>query len=93
MLHGMFDFSLMLVALIEASKAPDDQDENGDDDSEAESLGDLKSEIVPLMISFGLVTIGMIYYCIAARRQHKRLVELEQGDQGGEGSLVAGLLE
>lgn len=90
LLHGAFDFVLMFLALLAASKKPvttlppggsDDVDDafRHPNDSDSDVGGAL-----PLLVSVGLVVIGFSYYGYASALQRKRLLELEQGNEGGE---------
>jgi hypothetical protein len=83
LLHGAFDFVLMLLALLERSS------KSGTEKTDDATLDEFDSaDALPLVISVGLVILGLLYYCCEGQGQRKRLQELDQGQQGGHESLV-----
>ena len=85
LLHGAFDFVLMLMALIQAAKHPAANSSGGEKSDDADDvLLDLNtaSDLIPIAVSVGLVLVGCIYYCAAAGSQRKRLRELECSHEG-----------
>jgi RsiW-degrading membrane proteinase PrsW (M82 family) len=89
LLHGAFDFVLMFLALLDASKKPVQTLPSGgsDDANDAFRPPDTDSgvgDVLPLLVSVGLVVIGFSYYGYSSALQRKRLLELEQGNEGGE---------
>jgi hypothetical protein len=84
LLHGAFDFVLMLLALLESSSKSGD--ETPTDDATLEEFD--SADALPLFISVGLVILGLLYYCCEGQGQRKRLQELDQGQQGGHETLV-----
>lgn len=71
LLHGAFDFSLMLISFLTTDNS-DDGDEEDNKDSDNEEIG-----AVSFLIAFGIVLLGFIYYYIESNRQKKRLAALE----------------
>lgn len=88
MLHGAFDFVLMLMELLANSNtSPDDTASDAADngqDQEEMNQGDL----VPLLLSVGMVILGLVYYCCEGQGQRKRLHEMDQSRHGGDEALV-----
>ena len=78
LLHGSFDFVLMVMALLQSVKESD-----SDDDSEMK-MQDLKDEYPPLISSVVIVLLGLLYYMWRADAQRERLHELDQGRRNGE---------
>lgn len=78
LLHGTFDFALFLLSVLDfihrdlndesPTKAPVDPDAS--EDVEMPSL-------LSLIISFGLVFLGLAYYFVASQQQRERLNALD----------------
>jgi RsiW-degrading membrane proteinase PrsW (M82 family) len=77
-LHGSFDFVLMLMALLQSVE----EDEH---DSQDPTHG-INEEVPALISSVVIVLVGLIYYICQAEAQRLRLHELDQGLQSGEGT-------
>ena len=85
LLHGAFDFVLMLMALLQTAKHPATNGTGGEKTDDTDDvIPDLHaaSDLIPIAVSMGLVLIGCIYYCVAAGTQRKRLRELESSHEG-----------
>ena len=94
-LHGSFDFALMLLDLLYKREESAQQADNDDsvDTSRLHSRGDvpqpgtsadsvsLQEQLPALLLSVGIVFIGAIYYVCMARAQRKRLEELDNRRQ------------
>lgn len=83
LLHGAFDFILMLVAVIVGSRHVDDVlDPNKADGSEIEETpADRRLEYFSLACGFVMVLIGGVAYVKGSRSQKTRLEELESSTQ------------
>jgi RsiW-degrading membrane proteinase PrsW (M82 family) len=88
MLHGSFDFLLMVMALIQSvedegggGNVSSDDDNSIDDDlaKQESSHAGVQDEMPLLMASVVIVIIGLIYYVWQADAQRIRLHELDQG--------------
>lgn len=88
LLHGSFDFVLMVMALIESvedegggGNVSNDDDGMADDDlaKHESSRAGVQDEMPSLMASVVIVIIGLIYYVWQADAQRIRLHELDQG--------------
>jgi RsiW-degrading membrane proteinase PrsW (M82 family) len=79
MLHGSFDFVLMLMALLQGA----DEDEDSQDLTQG-----INEEVPALIASVVIVLVGLIYYICQAEAQRLRLYELDQGLQSGEGTSL-----
>eukprot|EP00544_Gedaniella_sp_CCMP2646_P012622 CAMPEP_0202485104 /NCGR_PEP_ID=MMETSP1361-20130828/4020_1 /ASSEMBLY_ACC=CAM_ASM_000849 /TAXON_ID=210615 /ORGANISM="Staurosira complex sp., Strain CCMP2646" /LENGTH=401 /DNA_ID=CAMNT_0049113917 /DNA_START=433 /DNA_END=1638 /DNA_ORIENTATION=- len=88
MLHGSFDFLLMVMALIQSvedegggGNVSSDDDNIVDDDlaKQESSHAGVQDEMPLLMASVVIVIIGLIYYVWQADAQRIRLHELDQG--------------
>lgn len=84
LLHGSFDFALMLSAFI-VGLGNDDDVENTDDQKETIS----KKDVPALIISFVIMMLGIFYYVFMARAQRKRLVGLDQTRRHSESTAVS----
>lgn len=78
LLHGSFDFVLMLGSLL--------QSVNVDDDSQPTQ--GIRMELPPLISSVMIVLVGLIYYICQAEAQRLRLHELDQGLLSREGTSL-----
>ena len=80
-LHGSFDFALMLLAYLAASNNEENQNENKGSGDEEE---DESQQVVMLAMSLGFSVIvmisGLVYYFRTAREQRKRLQRIDEGD-------------
>jgi hypothetical protein len=74
-LHGSFDFVLMLMALLRSI--------DGDGDSQDPTQG-INEAMPALIASVPIVFLGFIYYICQSEAQRLRLYELNQGLQGIE---------
>ena len=79
LLHGAFDFVLMLMALIQASQKPDSDDDQAKPTDGEEQEGPL--DFIALGISASLAVLGILYYVLVARYQRKRLQAMDQQQQ------------
>lgn len=70
LLHGTYDFSLMVINFILTSKQADG-DENID-------MLTIIGSIVALVISFGLLIAGIYYYFVQSYKQVRRLAQIEK---------------
>lgn len=85
LLHGTFDFALMVLAMFQAmSQIPIDDDDNNnnnnDDDDKAASLMD---QLPSLAAGFGIMIVGIVYYVIQSNHQVNRLRDLERARRDG----------
>ncbi len=79
LLHGTFDFVLMLAAFLEQVKKIK---EGSDDDSTATSTEndesvDLASQLPALIAGLVLVVFGFVYFVVQSRAQTRRLVAMD----------------
>ena len=79
LLHGTFDFVLMLAAFLEQVK---NIKEGSDDDSTATSTEndesvDLASQLPALIAGLVLVVFGFVYFVVQSRAQTRRLVAMD----------------
>ena len=74
LLHGSYDFSLMLMSFLFTDGSNDDNnnEDNNDNADEDSSIG-----LVSFLIAFGIVILGFTYYFIESNKQKKRLNSLE----------------
>lgn len=91
LVHGSFDFALMLLDLLYNRSAEANQATNNDDDNDERSLPQressaddvsLQEQLPALASSIGIVLVGFIYYLCKARAQRKRLQELDKQRSG-----------
>jgi RsiW-degrading membrane proteinase PrsW (M82 family) len=87
LLHGSFDFMLMISALLKNFNQPTatsgtHSNTHGKDDKKSLDDG------IPMAISIGFMVTGFYYYYCASKSQRQRLIELDQGNQGGSETLV-----
>jgi RsiW-degrading membrane proteinase PrsW (M82 family) len=92
LLHGSFDFVLMLAAFYESLKLVEeggDQNEGTDESSNQPTEEDLAAELPSLISGLVFVILGSIYYGCASRAQNQRLISMDSValDQGSS-SLV-----
>ena len=87
LLHGSFDFVLMVMALIqsvqETTKLNNDDDMANDDDRSPTTHG-VRDEMSSLIVSVVIVLVGLVYYVCQAEAQRLRLHQLDQGRPSGE---------
>jgi len=83
-LHGAFDFALMLLGIIVAVKQPppteDDNNNTTKDDTADEPAAaalDVTTVAFSMVIGFAIMFLGLVYYILQARRQRQRLQVLE----------------
>lgn len=91
LLHGSFDFVLMAAAYLQQVKNikegnDDDSDMAKEDGSDAVMSAD---DIPTLVITFGMVLVGCIYYVWQSRAQTKRLIAMDRAVAGDESSTLA----
>ena len=85
-LHGSFDFTLMLLGFLGNRNSDEDSDSSTDDKStENEEIG-----LLSLFLSVMIVIIGLTYYFCTARKQRRRLENSEStvGMRLIEGSII-----
>lgn len=89
LLHGTFDFVLMLAAYFEQRKNIKD---NNDDDTnaapDADDDADLASQLPALIIGLVLVITGYSYYVVQSRAQTQRLVAMDNAARDQSSLLV-----
>lgn len=81
LLHGSFDFLLMVMALIQsvqASSESDDDDAATDDDATPKSTM-IRDEMPSLVASVVIVIVGLIFHVWQAEAQRIRLHDLDVG--------------
>jgi hypothetical protein len=88
LLHGSFDFVLMLLASL-AGLYGDVPDESEQQQTTTE---DLVNMLPALAISVAVVVAGIVYYVWQARAQRRRLAELERGRYGAVGDAASSLV-
>lgn len=91
LLHGSFDFVLMVAAFYESLKASEegqDEDQNQGSDSEEITTEDLAAELPSLISGLVFVIIGCIYYGFASRAQNQRLIAMDNAATDQSSLLV-----
>lgn len=100
LLHGSFDFVLMIMALLDGANQPAATTgtnsttgtySNTDDKDDTIHVDDgipMTETIISVAMSVGFMVAGFFYYYCASKSQRLRLIELEQGNQGGSEMLV-----
>jgi RsiW-degrading membrane proteinase PrsW (M82 family) len=91
MLHGAFDFVLMILALIESSNNPNANSNTSNSTSQtndAKNVDVEDSDTLALIISVSMVIVGLLYYFCESQSQKKRLAEMDAADQGDTENLV-----
>lgn len=83
LLHGSFDFALMLSAFI-VGLGNDNDNENTSDQKATIS----REDVPALVVSFVIMMLGIVYYVLMARAQRKRLVGLDQTRRHNESVAV-----
>ena len=91
LLHGLFDFVLMLAAFYESLKASEEGGEknegtDGTSGEVAEEV-DMAAELPSLISGFVFVIIGCIYFVFASRSQNQRLIAADNASRE-QGSLL-----
>ena len=79
LLHGSFDFVLMLAAFYETLKASEEENDGTETASESDEAAneDLAAELPSLISGLVFVILGCIYYGFASRAQNQRLVAMD----------------
>ena len=79
LLHGSFDFVLMLAAFYETLKASEQENDGTETASESDEAAneDLAAELPSLISGLVFVILGCIYYGFASRAQNQRLVAMD----------------
>jgi RsiW-degrading membrane proteinase PrsW (M82 family) len=80
-LHGAFDFVLMLLEFLEKANNPDS---SSTDDSNFNEWDD--SDTLPFIISISMVIVGLFYYFCESHSQKKRLQNMDQAESFGNNS-------
>lgn len=76
LLHGAFDFVLMLLALLESSSKNKDDAAPTTDDATLEEFDG--GDAVPMLISVSMVIVGILYFCCEGAGQRRRLEEMDE---------------
>ena len=78
LLHGSFDFVLMVAAYLQqVKKIKEGNDDDSDIPKEDEAV--MTADDIPVMVfSFGMVLVGYIYYVWQSRDQTKRLIAMDR---------------
>ena len=81
LLHGSFDFLLMVMALIQSLQATSDNDDDTavTDDDATPKTSMVRDELPSLVASVVIVILGLIYYVWQAEAQRIRLHDLDVG--------------
>lgn len=77
LLHGSFDFVLMLAAFYETLKASEEENDGTETASDEAANEDLAAELPSLISGLVFVILGCIYYGFASRAQNQRLVAMD----------------
>ncbi|KAL3805698.1 hypothetical protein HJC23_005942 [Cyclotella cryptica] len=92
LLHGSFDFVLMLAAFYGALKKVeegDNENESGEGtSSDASNEEDFASELPSLISGLVFVILGCIYYTCASRSQNQRLIAMDNAARDQSSLLV-----
>lgn len=86
LLHGAFDFVVMLMALVIGIRHVGEKTQN-DDIKIEETPADKRLEYGSLAVGFVMVLIGILYYVKESRSQKKRLEEMEVDPRRDESEL------
>lgn len=91
LLHGSFDFVLMVMALVQSVQEEETTSSASDDDSADDDLASaqaashgVRDEMPSLVASVAIVIVGLIYYVWQAEAQRIRLHELDRVRSSGE---------
>lgn len=89
MLHGAFDFVLMILALVESANNANASPSNSTSQTNDANNGDVdESDKLALIISVSMVIVGLLYYFCESQSQKKRLAEMDAADQWDVENLV-----
>jgi RsiW-degrading membrane proteinase PrsW (M82 family) len=82
-LHGAFDFVLMLLEFLEKANNPDS---SSTENQKIDEWDD--TDTLPLTISISMVIVGLIYYFCESFSQKKRLKDIDLAESMGNSSSV-----
>lgn len=89
LLHGTFDFVLMLAAYFQqVGTIKEGNDEDGKAAQDDDSSEDLASQLPALIIGLVLVITGYAYYVVQSRAQTQRLVAMDSAARDQRSPLV-----
>jgi hypothetical protein len=90
LLHGSFDFVLMVAAYLQqVKKIKEGNDDDSDIPKEDGSDAVMTSDDIPtLLICVGMVIVGYIYYVWQSRAQTKRLIAMDRTAAVDESSTL-----
>jgi TRAP-type mannitol/chloroaromatic compound transport system permease large subunit len=90
LLHGSFDFVLMLAAFYQSLKASQESEDNKQDAEASDDVTeeDLSAELPSLISGLVFVIIGCIYYGAASRAQNQRLLAMDSAAMDQSSLLV-----
>ena len=91
LLHGSFDFVLMLAAFYESLKTSEeggDEDQAGEGASDEATAEDLAAELPSLISGLVFVILGCIYYGLASKAQNQRLIAMDNAATDQSSLLV-----
>ena len=78
LLHGTFDFVLMLAAYFQQRDAiKEGNEDGGEEDAQNDDSEDIVSQLPSLIIGLMLVITGYNYYVVQSRAQNRRLIALD----------------
>jgi hypothetical protein len=87
LLHGTFDFVLMLAAYfqqVEKIKEGNDDDGTSPASPDDEQTGDIASQLPALVFGLVLVITGYAYYAVQSRAQTRRLIAMDNAVTGND---------
>jgi hypothetical protein len=92
LLHGSFDFVLMLAAFYDSLKKVEESDNGNESGEESSSVPtdeqDFASELPSLISGLVFVILGCIYYACASRAQNQRLIAMDNAARDQSSLLV-----
>jgi RsiW-degrading membrane proteinase PrsW (M82 family) len=91
LLHGSFDFVLMLAAFYESLRASEEgqgENQGQEDGNDEATTEDLAAELPSLISGLVFVLIGCIYYGFASRAQNQRLIAMDNAATDQSSLLV-----
>lgn len=92
LLHGSFDFVLLLAAFYNSLKNVEEGDNGNESGEESSSVPadeeDFASELPSLISGLVFVILGCIYYACASRAQNQRLIAMDNAARDQNSLLV-----
>ena len=90
LLHGSFDFVLMVAAFLQQRKdiIEGKDDESGQKSDDSEDSADLSEQLPALIIGLIFVITGYAYYVMQSRAQNRRLIAMDDAARDQSSPLV-----